>query len=105
MALFLPAFAGDTCIKQDGFGRRGPAHRRGLRDNIEPWLPLGIGLDYGRAFVGNVARFQGKAAPGQVVMSERVYQAVSGRYPQAQSVHLELKGKREPVLAHVVTVA
>ncbi len=77
----------------------------------------------GPAFVGNVgsgvvkdftaigdvvntaARLQGKAAPGQVIMSERVFQSVSGRYPQAQPVQLELKGKREPVLAHVVTVA
>ncbi len=87
-----------------------------------PWLPLGLGLDYGPAFVGNVGsgvvkdftaigdvvntsvRLQGKAAPGQAIMSERVFQVVSSRSPQAQPVQLELRGKREPVLAHAVTV-
>ena len=122
MALFLPAFAGDTCI--DKMVSAGEALLKGVGygSSEGPWLPLGLGLDYGPAFVGNVgsgvvkdftaigdvvntaARLQGKAAPGQVIMSERVFQSVSGRYPQAQPVQLELKGKREPVLAHVVTV-
>jgi adenylate cyclase len=77
----------------------------------------------GLAFVGNVgfgvvkdftavgdvvntaARLQGEAAPGQMVMSERVYQAVSSRYPLVRPVQLQLRGKREPVLARVVTIA
>jgi adenylate cyclase len=122
MALFLPAFAGDACISKMASAAEDLLIGVDGGSNVEPWLPLGIGLDYGRAFVGNVgsdvvkdftaigdvvntaARFQGKAAPGQIVMSERVYQAVSGRYPQAQPVHLDLKGKHEPVPAHVVTV-
>lgn len=122
MALFLPAFAGDACIDKMASAADDLLKGVGSGSTEGPWLPLGIGLDYGPAFVGNVgsgvvkdftaigdvvntaARFQGKAAPGQVVMSERVFQAVGGRYPQAQSVHLELKGKREPVLAYVVTV-
>ncbi len=87
------------------------------------WLPLGVGVDFGRAFVGNVgsgevkdftalgdvvntaARLQGKAKPGQLVISERVYREVADRYPDAPRVELELKGKSEPVPAHVVEFA
>lgn len=80
----------------------------------------GNGLDFGRAFVGNVgttgvkdftalgdvvntaARIQGHAQPGQIVMTERVYEVVGSRYPDAPSTALTLKGKSEPVAARVV---
>ncbi|MEO8456887.1 MAG: adenylate/guanylate cyclase domain-containing protein [Chloroflexota bacterium] len=74
----------------------------------------------GNAFVGNVgegvvkdftaigdavntaARLQGQAKPGQMVMSERVYEHTAGRYPNAPAVKLDLKGKAEPVAARIV---
>jgi adenylate cyclase len=84
---------------------------------------LGVGLDFGRVFVGNVggggevrdftalgdavntaARLQGAAGPGQIVMSERVYASVAAAHPDAQSVELELKGKSASVRARVVDV-
>jgi adenylate cyclase len=86
----------------------------------EPWLPIGVGLDVGVAFVGNVgsgdvkdftaigdvmntaARLQSQAARGQIVMSERLHERVPGRFPDARPVELELKGKSEPVAAYVV---
>jgi adenylate cyclase len=123
MALFLPAFTGDGCVEKMVLAAEGLLRGVGHGSKEGPWLPLGIGLDQGLAFVGNVgsgvvkdftaigdvvntaARLQGEAAAGQVVMSERVYQAVSHRYPEARPVQLELKGKREPVQARVVTVA
>jgi adenylate cyclase len=121
MALWLPGFAGretyipkmidaaETLLRSIGYG--GPG---------EPWLPLGIGLDMGLAYVGNVgegsvkdftalgdvvntaARLQAQAQPGQIVMSERVYEHARDRYPGAPAVQLELKGKAEPVAARVI---
>lgn len=121
MALFLPGFAGkdgyiskmvdaaDALMRAVGYGGDG-----------EPWLPLGIGLDMGLAFVGNVgsgdvkdftalgdvvntaARIQSTATTGQIVMSERVYEYAHGRYPDAPMVQLDLKGKSEPVAARIV---
>ena len=123
MALFLAVITGNGGVQKIVSAGTDLLKGVGSGSSEGPWLPLGLGLDYGPAFVGNVgsgvvkdftaigdvvntaARLQGKAAPGQIVMSERVFQAVSDRYPQAQPAQLELKGKREPVRAHVVTVA
>jgi adenylate cyclase len=121
MALWVPGFAGrehyiekmiaaaDHLLRSVGYGSGG-----------EPWLPIGIGLDRGVAFVGNVgsgdvkdftaigdvvntaARLQSEAKMGQIVMSERVYENARARYPDAPMVSLELKGKSEPVQARVV---
>jgi adenylate cyclase len=85
-----------------------------------PWLQVGVGLDYGPAYVGDVAggdirdftaigdsvntaaRLQAEAAAGQILMSESVYEAVAGAYPDAARVELDLKGKSAPVAARVV---
>ncbi len=121
MAIFIEPFmseppiegmvsAGEELLRAAGYG--GPE---------EPWLPLGIGVDFGNAFVGNVgssevvkdftalgdvvntaSRLQGCAGPGQMVLSERVYGEVRARYPDAAAIELELKGKSEPVAARVI---
>ena len=102
--------AGEELLRAAGYGGR-----------EEPWLPLGVGADFGTAFVGNVGsdevvkdftvlgdvvntaeRLQGCAEPGQMVLSERVYEAVAGRYPGTRAIELELKGKSEPVPARVI---
>jgi adenylate cyclase len=120
MALFLPAWtpdatshmlhAADELLRGVGFG-----------SEEEPWLPLGIGVDYGLASVGNVgsgevkdftaigdvvntaARLQSCAEAGQLVMSERVRETLEGPVPEGKAVELQLKGKAEPVRAWVVS--
>jgi adenylate cyclase len=123
MALFVPGFAGqdyigrmiesaETLLRGVGYGQSG-----------EPWLQLGVGLDQGNAFVGNVgagdvkdftaigdvvntaSRLQAEAQPGQIVMSEHVYEQAAERYPNARAVELQLKGRNEPVRARVIDVA
>lgn len=119
MALFIRGFAGDTYIETMALSAEEILHEVGYA-NGEPWLRLGIGLDFGRAFVGNVgsgevkdftalgdvvntaARLQAEAAPGQIVMSERVYELAGARFPDARVVELALKGKTDPVSARVV---
>ena len=102
--------AGEEILRAAGYG--GPE---------EPWLPLGVGADFGTAFVGNIGsdevvkdftalgdvvntaeRLQGCAGPGQMVLSARVYEGVRERYPAAEAIELELKGKSEPVPARVI---
>jgi adenylate cyclase len=122
MALWLPGFAGrDTYITKMVDAAEELLRAVGFGSEAEPWLPLGLGLDHGLAFVGNVgsgevkdftalgdvvntaARLQAQAKPGQIVMSEGVYQeAAAARFPDALMVQLELKGKSEPVAARIV---
>jgi adenylate cyclase len=86
----------------------------------EPWLRLGIGLDVGRAFVGNVgsghvkdftalgdvvnttSRLQSSAEAGQIVMSERLFDRLSDDDIGARSRSLALKGKRETEPVRVI---
>ena len=85
----------------------------------QPWVQLGIGLDFGSAFVGNVgsgdvkdftaigdvvntaARLQAAAAGGEIVMSSRVYGRAGEQATAAETRELALKGKSEPEIAIV----
>jgi adenylate cyclase len=86
----------------------------------EPWLQLGIGLDIGRAFVGNVgsgevkdftalgdvvntsARLQSTAAAGQIVISERLFARLSSGTVTAGPQLIALTGKREAEAVRVI---
>ena len=83
-------------------------------------LPIGVGLNYGTAWVGNVgademkdftalgdvvnvaARLQGCAGPGQIVMSEDVYTRLTAPL-QATEQQFQVKGKNDAVRALVST--
>jgi adenylate cyclase len=123
MALFLPGLTGPGYFDKMASSAEGLLRGVGYGSRKGPWLSLGVGLDFGLAFVGNVgsgevkdftalgdvvntaARLQGEAKSGQIVISDRVFQEVAERYPDAHRVELELKGKSEPVAAHVVEPA
>ena len=122
-ALFLTGFTGPAWFDKMATAAEGILRAVGYGSREVPWLPLGIGMDFGPAFVGNVgagevkdftaigdvvntaARLQAEAKPGQIVMSERVYREVAERYPDVPRVELQLKGKSEPVAARVVEIA
>jgi len=81
-----------------------------------PFAEVGVGLDYGEAFVGNVgggtysdftaigdvvnvaARLQGTAAGGEIVASARLVERLDP--VPGEPIELELKGKAEPVAAY-----
>ncbi|MGH2896942.1 MAG: adenylate/guanylate cyclase domain-containing protein [Solirubrobacteraceae bacterium] len=85
-----------------------------------PWLQLGVGLDIGRAYVGNVgagevkdftavgdvvntaARLQSAAGGGQIVVSERLFQRLTARPDNATATALRLKGKQDAEPAYVI---
>ncbi|MBI1884864.1 MAG: adenylate/guanylate cyclase domain-containing protein [Chloroflexi bacterium] len=123
MGLFIPGFAGRQYVDKMVSAAEALLHGVGYPSREGSWLPLGVGLDHGLAWVGNVgsgevkdftalgdvvntaARLQAEARGGQIVMSERVYEAVGQRYPEAVTVSLQLKGKSEPVPARVIQIA
>jgi adenylate cyclase len=84
---------------------------------------IGVGLDVGSAYVGNVgsgevkdftalgdvvntaSRLQSAAEAGQVVVSERLLGRLSRDPGRTRPVTLTLKGKSEPEQAHVIDLA
>jgi adenylate cyclase len=97
-------------------------HSVGYGSGEAPFVEMGIGLDVGEAFVGNIgqralydftavgdvvntaSRLQGEAASGEVVLSDRV----AAGLPESERgapVQLLLKGKTEPQAAYRVKVA
>ncbi len=123
MALYLPGLIGPDYFEKMASSAESLLRGVGYGSDGGPWLPLGVGLDFGLAYLGNVgsgevkdftalgdvvntgARLQSQAKPGQIVMSQRVFQEVAEHYPDARGVELELKGKSGPVTAHVVDFA
>jgi adenylate cyclase len=89
----------------------------------EPWLQLGVGLGVGQAFVGNVgagevkdftalgdvvntaSRLQSSAKPGQIVLSERLFDRLSRGSVTARADTFALKGKREDEPVRVIESA
>ena len=81
-----------------------------------PFAEVGVGLDYGEAFVGNVgggsysdftavgdvvnvaARLQGEAAGGEIVASARLVERLDP--VPGEPIELSLKGRAEPVAAY-----
>ena len=82
-----------------------------------PLAEVGVGLDYGEAFVGNVgggsysdftavgdvvnvaSRLQSQAGGGEIVASARLVERLPGD-PPGERVAFDLKGKAEPVAAY-----
>lgn len=112
MALYLPRLGRMT---EEQVPELMLEHARGLLRAVgygstePPFAELGIGLDFGEAFVGNIgqralydftavgdvvntaSRLQGHAAGGEIVISERVAAGLRG--PVGERVELALKGK------------
>lgn len=120
MAFFVPAFQQDAAAA----AMRGASKiikAVGNGSGKEPWLPVGIGINFGRAYVGKVgtgqvndftalgdtvntaARLQGHAKAGEVVVSESVYSFIDSDYPGVPVHDLDVRGKEETFGVHVIT--
>ena len=124
MALYLPDV--QLRIDRDQVSSLMVEHARGLLRSVgygsdeEPFVELGIGIDVGEAFVGNIgeralydftavgdvvntaSRLQGQAAGGEIVLSERVADGLPT--PIGTRDELTLKGKDKPQPAYRVKV-
>ena len=86
-----------------------------------PFVEMGVGLDVGEAFVGNIgeravydftaigdvvntaSRLQGQASGGEILLSERVANGLPA--PIGTQVEVELRGKKHPERAYRLTLA
>jgi adenylate cyclase len=120
MALYLPALLRDGWEDEMLRDARDLLTAVGFEDGEEPWLPLGIGLDLGSAYVGNVgsgevkdftalgdvvntaARLQSSADAGQIVFSERLFGRLREAGIGATEKRLSLKGKEEAEPVRVI---
>ena len=129
MALYIPFFVKQLTKTAEPAGGQTIAalmldHASRLLERIGygsangPSLDVGIGLDFGEAFIGNIgdeavrdftavgdvvntaSRLQAQAAGGEVIVSARL--ATYLDEPPGEVVHLELKGKQQPVDAYRV---
>ena len=115
VALFVPVLAGDRHAEEAVSAARGIMKATGHRDNNGPWVPVGIGVHTGTAFVGAVgtagvsditalgddvnvtARLASVAAAGEIVMTEATRASVGVPKDGLEMRSLELKGRSAPV--------
>jgi adenylate cyclase len=126
MALYLPFLRPDAAndeLKRLMFGHAEDLLAAvGYGSAQGPFVELGIGLDFGEAFVGNIgeralydftavgdvvntaARLQCEAGGGEIVLSQRVAAGLADPEP-GEAVSLRLRGKEEPFPAYRVSRA
>jgi adenylate cyclase len=125
IGLFIPGFAGPEHPRQAIKAAQNLLQLTGHRDRHGPWLPVGVGVHTGRAFVGVVggtdgnptdftalgdnvnitARLASQAGPGEVLISDAAYTASGLDLGELERRQLELKGKSELTGVRVVRIA
>jgi adenylate cyclase len=123
VALFVPGLAGAHYPSKAVEAGRALLHAIGYARPEGNWLDVGVGICSGEEFVGNVggggfkdftalgdvtntaARLQAVARGGEILMCASTYRTVRDRYPDAERVELELKGKGTPVPGFRLRVA
>ena len=123
IGLYIPGFTGQEHPRKAIEAAQDLLRLTGHRDARGPWLPVGIGVHTGLAFVGVVgdesstadftalgdnvnitARLASEAGPGEILISDAAYFAASLNLGELEQRQLELKGKTEPIGVHVLHV-
>lgn len=121
-ALFIPGFAGEEHARRAVKAGQALLRATGYGEAGGEWVPIGVGIHTGRAWVGSIvgasgeaadftalgdnvnvaARLASKAGPGEVVISEATYQAAGIEGEGLEKRELALKGKSERVSVRVL---
>ncbi|HEY0516715.1 MAG TPA: adenylate/guanylate cyclase domain-containing protein [Solirubrobacteraceae bacterium] len=121
MALFIPGVAGAEYRRRSLAAARELLTALGYGSSEGPWLEVGVGLNAGLAFVGNVgtavvdftalgdavnvaARLQAAAGPGQLVVAEDLLEGLALEL-EGERRAIETRGRQEPVPAIVAAAA
>jgi adenylate cyclase len=124
IALFVPVLAGDQPKNAQAAleGAKAILRATGHEKSEGPWVPLGVGIHTGHAFVGAVgssgvtditalgddvnltARLASLAQAGEILISEATRAAAGVPTDGLESRHLELKGRSEPVDVWVMRI-
>lgn len=121
--LFVPGFAGPDHARVAIEAAQAVLRATGHTDSEGPWIPVGVGVHTGRAYVGSVgekgglveitalgdavnlaARLASMAAQGEVLVSQDALRAAGMRPDGFENRALQLKGKSETVNTYVITI-
>jgi adenylate cyclase len=123
MALFVPGFAGKDYRRKAVEAAAHLLRVLGNERGKEAWLPVGAAVHAGIAFVGKVggegimdftalgdtvntaSRLQALAAPGQLLISDVLYESVEDLFPALPARQHELRGKEDKVSVRVLDLA
>jgi adenylate cyclase len=121
-ALFIPGYAGEEHARRAVEAGKALLRATGHADPDGPWVPVGVGIHTGMAWVGSIAgakgaasdftalgdnvniaaRLASKAGPGEVLASEATLNAAKIGTEDLEKRNLELKGKSEMVRVRVL---
>ena len=121
-ALFIPGYAGEEHARRAVEAGKALLRATGHADPDGPWVPVGVGIHTGMAWVGSIAgakgaasdftalgdnvniaaRLASKAGPGEVLASEATLNAAKIGTEDLEKLNLELKGKSEMVSVRVL---
>jgi len=123
IGLYIPGFAGPEHPRKAVEAAQELLRLTGHHDSKGPWLPVGIGVHTGPAFVGVVgdegstadftalgdhvnitARLASQAGAGEILISDTTYSAAGLDLEGLEHRQMELKGKGEPVGVHVLRI-
>lgn len=120
---FVPGFAGPQFPKAAVNAGKQALKAMGYGSPSGPWMPVGVGVHTGVAYIGSVdadggvsnisilgdavntaARLTSLAAPGELILSDATREAADLRTDRMEARTLELKGKSNAVDAWVIKV-
>jgi adenylate cyclase len=122
IALFVPLLTGDKHAQSAVAAARGILKATGHEKSGGPWVPVGIGIHTGHAFVGSVgstgvsditalgddvnltARLASLASVGEVLITDATRAASGLSTDGLEPRHLDLKGRTAPVDAWLLRV-
>ena len=124
IGLYFPGFAGPEYPRMAIQAAQDLLHATGYGTAQGPWLPIGVGVHTGTAFVGTVSGLQGEitdltvlgdtanvtarlaatAGAGEALISAATYTAAQLNPEYLEQRLMELKGKSEPVSVRVFRV-
>lgn len=121
IGLFIPGFAGPEHAHRAIEAAQELLTLTGHRDRKGPWLPVGVGIHTGAAYVGVVgetgstqdftalgdnvnitARLASEAGTGEILISDPSYAAAHLSHQDLEHRRLDLKGKSEPIGVYVL---
>jgi len=121
IALFVPRFAGNDHAKVAVHVARELLRVTGHENPNGPWVPVGVGIHTGMAYVGAVgsangvneiavlgsaanlcARLSSHAAAGEILVSEDAIKSAGIDTQELEDRHLELKGISRPTSVRVI---
>jgi adenylate cyclase len=122
--LFIPGYVGLQHARVAVEAAQAILRATGQGSPEGPWIPVGVGVHTGTAFVGAVgkegsmteitalgdavntaARLAANAGPGEILVSQQAWDSAGLASKGAEARRLQLKGRSEPVAVRVLRVA